>query len=110
MANTWKNKPIFPSLPFFRLNPPQPKIKVARTSFAGHLSVMSTVQEIKTAISKLSLEDRAEIAAELCGWTDDDWDRQMKADAATGKFASLNLEADAAQAAGQTLPLNDILH
>jgi hypothetical protein len=24
----------------------------------------------------LSLEERAEITAELCGWTDDDWDRQ----------------------------------
>jgi hypothetical protein len=37
---------------------------------------MSTVDEIKTAIQMLSLEERAEITAELCGWTDDDWDRQ----------------------------------
>jgi hypothetical protein len=35
---------------------------------------MSTVEEIKTAIGRLSLEERAEITAELCGWTDDDWD------------------------------------
>jgi hypothetical protein len=71
---------------------------------------MSTVEEIRTAIERLSVEERAQIIAELCGWADDDWDRQMKADAAAGKFASLNGEADAAHAAGQTRPLNDILH
>jgi hypothetical protein len=70
---------------------------------------MSTVEEIKTAIRMLSLEERAEIAAELCGWPDDDWDRQMKADGAAGKFESLNREADASQAVGETRPLNDIL-
>jgi flagellar motility protein MotE (MotC chaperone) len=71
---------------------------------------MSTVEEIRTAIERLSLEERAQIIAELCGWTDDDWDRQMKADAAAGKFAALNREADAAHAVGQTRHLNDILH
>jgi hypothetical protein len=55
---------------------------------------MSAVESIKAAIEKLSVEERAEITAELCGWTDDDWDRQMKADGAAGKFASLNREAD----------------
>ena len=69
---------------------------------------MSTVEEIKTAIGRLSLEERAEIAAELCGWMDDDWDRQMKSDAAAGKFSMLNEEADAAHRAGQTPSLNDI--
>ena len=68
---------------------------------------MSTVEEIKTAIGKLSLEERAELASELCGWDDDDWDRQMKSDAASGKLDSLNREADAAHKAGQTLPLNE---
>ena len=71
---------------------------------------MSTVEEIRTAIERLSLEERAQIIAELCGWTDDDWDRQMKADGAAGKFTSLNQEADAAYAAGQTRPFNDALH
>jgi len=71
---------------------------------------MSTVAEIKEAIGKLSLEERAEMLAELCGWADDDWDRQMKRDAADGKFATLNREADTAFATGQTRPLNDILH
>jgi hypothetical protein len=70
---------------------------------------MSTVQEIKLAIAKLTLEERAEVAAELCGWGDDAWDRQMKADAAAGKFDALNRDADAAHATGQTGPLGEIL-
>jgi hypothetical protein len=70
---------------------------------------MSTVAEIKAAIQMLSLEERAEITAELCGWTDDEWDHQMKADAAEGKFDSINGETDRAQAAGETRPLNDII-
>ncbi len=68
---------------------------------------MSTVEEIRAAIEKLSVEERAQIIAELCGWTDDDWDRQMRADATAGKFLSLNRDADATHAAGQTLSLND---
>ncbi len=71
---------------------------------------MSTVESIRRAIQMLSVAERAEITAELCGWTDDDWDRQMKADGVAGKFASLNLEADTAHAEGKTLPLSDILH
>jgi hypothetical protein len=55
---------------------------------------MSTVEEIKAAISKLSLEERAEMLAELCAWSDDDWDRQMKRDAVAGKFTTVNREAD----------------
>ena len=46
---------------------------------------MSTVQEIKSAIDQLPLEERAALIAELCGRTDDDWDRRMKADATAGR-------------------------
>jgi hypothetical protein len=67
---------------------------------------MSTVQEIRAAIAHLDLESRAELIAELCGWADDDWDRQMKADAAAGKFATLNEDADHASRSGQTRPLD----
>lgn len=70
---------------------------------------MSTVQEIKVAIARLSLEEQAKLISELCGWTDDDWDRQMKRDAAAGKFDALNRDAEAADASGQTRPLEDIL-
>ena len=70
---------------------------------------MSTVQEIKSAIARLSLEERAELISELCGWADDDWDRQMKSDAAAGKFDALNRDADVAHASGQTRPIDDIV-
>ena len=70
---------------------------------------MSTVQKIKSAIARLSLEERAELVAELCGWTDDDWDRQMKADAKAGKFAALNEDAGNAYRSDQTKPLDDII-
>ena len=70
---------------------------------------MSTVQEIKSAIERLSLEERATLIADLCGWIDDDWDHQMKADARAGKFAALNEAAGNAYHSGQTKPLDDIL-
>lgn len=70
---------------------------------------MSTVQEIKTAIGQLPLEERAALIADLCGWTDDDWDRCMKADAKAGKFAALNEDAVNSYRSGQTKPLDDIL-
>jgi hypothetical protein len=70
---------------------------------------MSTVMEIREAIGRLSLEERAEITAELCGWADDDWDRQMQSDAQQGKFAAINRAGDASHASRQTRPLDEIL-
>ena len=70
---------------------------------------MSTVEEIKTAIDELPLEDRAALVADLCGWEDDAWDRQMKADSVMGKFDGINRDAVAAHAAGHATPLNRIL-
>jgi len=40
---------------------------------------------------------------------DDDWDRQMKADDAAGKFAAMNEKAEREYAAGRTRPLSDII-
>jgi hypothetical protein len=68
---------------------------------------MSTAQEIKGAIDQLPVEERAKLIAELCGWTDDDWDRRMKADAAAGRFDALNEDAADAYRAGQTQPLDE---
>jgi hypothetical protein len=70
---------------------------------------MSTVAEIREAIEKLSLEERATLMSELMGFEDDDWDRQMKADAAAGKFDAMNREADEDLRAGRTRPLDDLL-
>lgn len=61
---------------------------------------MSTVAEIKEAIDQLSPQERAELEALLHPRLDDDWDREMRADAAAGKFAGLIEEADAERRAG----------
>ena len=45
-----------------------------------------SVDQIKTAIDRLSFEERAELAAWLHGWRDDEWDEQMKRDVADGKL------------------------
>ena len=52
--------------------------------------------EIKNAIQQLSFEQRAELAAWLHGWNDDDWDEQMKRDIASGKLDTVlhELEED----------------
>ncbi len=70
---------------------------------------MSTVAEIFNAIKELSLQERCELEALLHPFEDDDWDRQMKGDAAAGKFDKLHREAEAEHAAGKTIPLTDIL-
>lgn len=63
---------------------------------------MSTVAEIKAAIATLSLEERAEIARCLHGWEDDEWDRQMAADACPGgKLHRLMLGAEREAEAGK---------
>jgi hypothetical protein len=45
-----------------------------------------SIEQIKSAIAELSLEERAELAAWFHGWGDDEWDAQMKADIASGKL------------------------
>ena len=45
-----------------------------------------SLAEIKTAIEQLSIEQRAELAAWLHGWKDDEWDDQMKRDIASGNL------------------------
>jgi hypothetical protein len=69
---------------------------------------MSTVAEIKAAIDRLSLEERCELEALLHPFEDDDWDKQMKRDAAAGKFDKLHREAEAEAKAGKLVDLNTI--
>jgi hypothetical protein len=61
--------------------------------------------ELKEEVMKLSLEQKAELAALLHGWEDDAWDRQMKEDLAAGRLDKLLAEADADIAAGRTREL-----
>ena len=56
---------------------------------------MSTVEEIKAAIPKLNLEERAEVARCLHEWEDDDWDKKMRRDVAAGKLNKLLAQVDA---------------
>jgi len=55
---------------------------------------MSTLQEIKAAIPKLTLAERAEVARCLHQWEDDGWDQQMKRDAAEGKLNRVLAKVD----------------
>jgi hypothetical protein len=54
-----------------------------------------SVQEIKEAVQRLSLEERAEVAACLHSWNDDGWDEQMKRDLASGKLDKILARVDA---------------
>ncbi len=67
---------------------------------------MSTLQEIKDAIPRLTLEERAEVARCLHLWDDDEWDAQMKRDLAAGKLDKLlaRVDADIAQGNLSELP------
>jgi len=64
---------------------------------------MSTVSEIKEAIAKLSPQEYCELMAELRPrLADDEWDKEMKADAAAGKFDDMNRRALEEHKAGLT--------
>ncbi len=58
---------------------------------------MSTVVEIKAAIQRLTPRERCELNAWLQNWPDDDWDRQMRADAEAGKLDWILHEARRAE-------------
>ena len=70
---------------------------------------MSTVAEIKEAIAKLSPREYCELMAEMHPYPDDEWDKQMKADFASGKMDWLITETEKAIRDGKTLPLETIL-
>jgi hypothetical protein len=53
-----------------------------------------SLAEIKSAIERLSFEERAELAAWLHGWKNDEWDEQMKRDIADGRFDAVLREVD----------------
>jgi hypothetical protein len=55
---------------------------------------VSTVEEIKAAIEKLSLSERGRLVRWIHGWTDDEWDRVIAADATAGRLDELLAEVD----------------
>lgn len=69
---------------------------------------MSTrVDQLIEQFRSLSDEEMMEFERALAEkrWTDDNWDRQMRADAAARKLDKLIAEAQADYAAGRTRPL-----
>ena len=70
---------------------------------------MTTLLEIKAAIDRLTPHDYADLMAMLHPTTDDEWDRQIAADAAAGRLDHLIEEARADVAAGRCRPLEDVL-
>ena len=70
---------------------------------------MSTVAEIKEAIARLSPQEYCELMAELHPFPDDDWDRQMKADAAAGKLDFIDRNVEEARREGTLVPLDRVL-
>jgi hypothetical protein len=47
---------------------------------------MSTVEEIQTAVQQLTIEERDQLRDWFQAFEDDDWDREIVADAAAGKL------------------------
>ncbi len=62
---------------------------------------MTTVDEIMTAIERLTFDERAELARRMHGWEDDDWDRQIAADLDAGRLYDLIRSVDENFAAGR---------
>jgi hypothetical protein len=70
---------------------------------------MTTLLEIKAAIEKLSPRDYADLLAMLHPLVDDEWDSEIKADAAAGRLDHLVKAAQADIAAGCCRPLDELL-
>ena len=62
-------------------------------SSGGKVATVS-LAEIKTAIEQLSFEERAELAAWLHGWKDDEWGEQRKRGIAAGKLDAVLREVE----------------
>jgi len=50
--------------------------------------------ELKETIQKLSFEERAELNRLLYGWEDDEWDKQIANDVATGRLDDMIKRAE----------------
>lgn len=86
-------------------NDPERSPNGAAQSFHDDLAKMErlrlTVHQVRVAVMLMSIDDRARFHEWLDAWhDDDDWDRQMEADAAAGRLDALIAEADRAIEAG----------
>lgn len=67
----------------------------------GDILPRMSFAEIREEVLKLSEKAKAELRALLHDPADDEWDKQMKADAAAGRLDALLAEVDADVAAGR---------
>jgi hypothetical protein len=72
-------------------------------------SFVSTVAEIKEAIARLSPQEYCELMAELFPHADDEWDKEMKADADAGRLDFIDRDVEKAKREGTLIPLDRIL-
>lgn len=66
---------------------------------------MSNVVEIQEAIARLNEAEREELRLWLDAYAEEDWDRQITADAASGKLDFMKEQAEAAKHQGALRPL-----
>ncbi|MBI4324069.1 MAG: hypothetical protein HY674_02275 [Chloroflexi bacterium] len=66
---------------------------------------MSTVIEIQEAIAELSESERVELRCWLDSYEENDWDRQITADARSGKLDFMTQQAERAKREGKLRPL-----
>ncbi len=66
---------------------------------------MSTILEIQAAIVGLSEAERRELREWFAAWDEDDWDRQISADAASGRLDILARQAEVGKRADTLRPL-----
>lgn len=64
-----------------------------------------SVKELEAAVSQLSPEDFARFAEWFEDYKADEWDRQIEADARSGRLEALGREADADFEAGRAAEL-----
>jgi hypothetical protein len=72
-------------------------------------SRVSTVAEIREAIARLSPQEYCELMAELFPHADDEWDKQMKADAEAGRLDFIDRDVEKAKREGTLIPLERVL-
>jgi hypothetical protein len=70
---------------------------------------MSTVAEIEKALRGLPVKDARTVAAWLQDYLDEQWDRQIEADASSGKLDKLREQALAHYKAGRVKPLDEVI-
>lgn len=71
---------------------------------------MKSLQEIETAIAQLPKAEAHQLLNWLQDYLEDEWDRQIEADAKSGRLDKLSRRAEADIAANQVKPLDELLH